>query len=447
MSEKFDKDLFEKVFCVNTIFDQQYATSVAEHFNPIFFNDTNIGIVLKKVVNFLQEKSVLPNTTELKLMFVSDADKKALMSVLQDIKDMDKTYNQDELYENTELFLRERAVYNSLLKVVDIVKSNNVDPNAILDEFTASCNISLVDSLGFDYLYKIDEHTKDLTKPNNTIPTGFKWLDDRICGGWQTEGKALYVFSGFTNVGKSIFLQHVSMAGLRANKNVLLISLEMSEHMYSRRISANISQIAYNNLPNYIDDLKASVVQLRDSLSSKIIIKEFPTKSVTVAHINAFIRKLIKKGFKPDMIVLDYLNLLKSAKTHNGTYDEVKHIAEQLRASTYLFKVPIITATQLNRKGAGKDAPGMDATSESIGLPFTVDAQFSIWASDEDKQLGITHMGIQKSRFGVNYGHTNLKIVYETMTIEEFPENVTTIDSNDINSVDSALDDFNKKVG
>ena len=349
MSEKFDKDLFEKVFCVNTIFDQQYATSVAEHFNPIFFNDTNIGIVLKKVVNFLQEKSVLPNTTELKLMFVSDADKKALMSVLQDIKDMDKTYNQDELYENTELFLRERAVYNSLLKVVDIVKSNNVDPNAILDEFTASCNISLVDSLGFDYLNKIDEHARDLIKPNNTIPTGFKWLDDRICGGWQAEGKALYLFSGFTNAGKSIFLQHVSMAGLRDNKNVLLISLEMSEHMYSRRISANISQIAYNNLPNYIDDLKASVVQLRDSLSSKIIIKEFPTKSVTVTHINAFIRKLIKKGFKPDMIVLDYLNLLKSAKTHTGTYDEVKHIAEQLRASTYLFNVPIITATQLGR--------------------------------------------------------------------------------------------------
>ena len=100
-----------------------------------------------------------------------------------------------------------------------------------------------------------------------------------------------------------------------------------------------------------------------------------------------------------------------------------------------------------HNSAAKKESPGMDATSESIGLPFTVDAQFTIWSSDEDKQLGITHMGINKSRFGVNHGHTNLKIIYETMTIEEFPENVTTIDSNDINSVDSALDDFNKKVG
>ncbi len=441
MSNKIDIELFEKVFCYNVMFDISYANSVIDHYNKQYFENKNISLVLDKVFNFVKDRNAIPNTTELKLLFITNEDKTALVTTLKEINEIDKTYNQEELYINTETFLREKAVFNSLLTVADDIKHGNVDTTKILEQFTESCSISLIDDLGYDYLNKIDHHCEELLKPNNTIPTGWKWLDNLIGGGWQSDGKALYVFTGFTNVGKSIFLQHTAMAGLKANKNVLLISLEMSEQMYARRISSNISKIAYNNLPQYINDLKTSVIDFKNSISGKLILKEFPTKTMTVSHFNSYINKLTTKGFKPDMIVLDYLNLVKSGKVHNGTYDEIKHIAEQLRASTYLFGIPIITASQLGRSAANKEEPGMDKISESIGLSFTADAQFSIWSSEEDKKYGITHMGIQKNRFGPAFGVTNLKVIYETLTLEELPDNVL-ITNNDTNNVEDSINDL-----
>jgi hypothetical protein len=144
-------------------------------------------------------------------------------------------------------------------------------------------------------------------------------------------------------------------------------------------------------------------------------------------------------------LVVDYVNLFKSNKKNVGLYDEVKDIAEQLRGTTYKFKCPCITASQLGRSAAGVSEPGMEKTSESIGLPFTADAQFSIWSEEGDKQAGLIHLGIQKNRFGVNFGHTTLDIVYETLTIKERPI-FTTMTNATVKSSDDTIDDIQKAL-
>ena len=238
-------------------------------------------------------------------------------------------------------------------------------------------------------------------------------------------GRALYVFYGVINVGKSIFLGNIATNILNQNKTVLLISLEMSEQVYAKRISSQLSKIAMNDLSMQIEPLKQSIsgYKLQHKMS-KLIIKEFPPKSVTPLHIKSYIDRLCRKGIKPDIIVLDYLNLLAPPERGMNSYESIKQITEQIRALTYYFNCPVVTATQTNRSAYNESNPGLETTSESMGLSHTADCQFPIWTEEEDFELGIIHLGITKNRFGPRECHTILEIDYPTLSLKD-PDDVS----------------------
>ena len=233
------------------------------------------------------------------------------------------------------------------------------------------------------------------------------------------DGRAIYVFAGETNVGKSIFLQNLAVNIANQNKSVIILTLEMSEMAYCKRISSNITQIPFNDLRNNVDSLKQTVTNKKLNLpSSRLLVKEFPPNTVTPAQITAFIKKLQQSGYKFDAIVIDYLNLLNAPKGDNS-YERVKYTSEQVRAMSYVFKCPIITATQLNRSGYNQENPGLESISESIGTAATADVVVGLWQLDEDRELGVIKMSLLKNRYGPNYGTINMKINYPTLTLEE----------------------------
>jgi replicative DNA helicase len=204
-----------------------------------------------------------------------------------------------------------------------------------------------------------------------------------------------------------------------AGKNTLLISLEMSEFMYSKRISAQLTQIPHNNLKLYTDELKQQIEHIERQLESKLVIKEYAPKTISVRHLDGYIAKLGHKGFKPEVIVIDYINLLKPLSKNLNSYESVKETAEQLRALSFKYNIPIVTASQLNRGAFNTSSPGMEGISESIGLAATCDVICSLWQEEEDKELGIINLGMQKNRFGANFGSCAFKVKYETLTLNE----------------------------
>jgi replicative DNA helicase len=125
---------------------------------------------------------------------------------------------------------------------------------------------------------------------------------------------------------------------------------------------------------------------------------------------------------KPDAIVLDYINLLKGP-TGSSSYEQIKKITEQVRAISYKFECPIITATQLNRSGYNETDPGLESVGESYGMGATADCVVSIWQREEDAELNVINMGMMKNRFGPNFGTCAMNIDYSTLTVTE-QENV-----------------------
>jgi len=416
---KLDLDFFENIFLYKCCTDKRYLATTIDYTKPDYFKNADNKKIFEIIKGFYDNRNELPNLTEIKQYCADDVSRSSFKNVLTTFQSLDKTFNEDELYENTEQFLKEKAVFNTLLEVAADVSKSKADTSVILDKFEKSCNISLQTDVGLDLYEDIDNVIQQIQDVQETIPSKWPWLDDYIGGGFMKDGRALYVFAGETNIGKSIFLGNIAANIADQNKTVLLITLEMPEILYAKRICTNVSKIPMKTLHLETGSLKAAIEELKKNKpGGKILIKEFPPATMTPRQIQAFIKKIEDKGIKIDAIVLDYLNLLHSP-LGNNSYERIKHVTEQVRAMSYIFNCPVISATQLNRSGFDVSNPDLNTISESIGLAATADVIVSIFQNDEDRELEIIKMGMMKNRFGARGTTTAMKIDYSTLTISE----------------------------
>ena len=443
-STKLDLDFFESILLFNALTDQEYLSSIISYVEPSFFNDKSIGKVIEGISKFFIERGTVPTITEIKARLTSEEDRKALADVKPKLAQLEGPFNKEELIQNTEKFLKERFVYKTILNVAEKFSDQTVSIEEVLVDFEKAYNITLKENLGHWYFEDVDKHIKDLTTTYNPIPTGWKFFDEKTEGGFFP--KTLNVFAGQVNVGKSIVLGNLATNMILADKNVLLISLEMSEFMYSKRISTQLTQIPHGDLKTFTGELKEQILHIKKNINSRLVVKEYPPKTVTVRHIDSYVTKLKHKGFVPDIIVLDYINLLQPIAKNLNSYDAVKEICEHLRALAFKYNLPVISATQINRSGVGVSSPGIENISESLGTAATCDTICSLWQDEESKELGVINMSFMKNRFGPNFGSAAFKCNYNTLTLKETNSDYFEADASTEDSIKNADNTLNKLI-
>jgi archaellum biogenesis ATPase FlaH len=320
-------------------------------------------------------------------------------------------FNKDELITNTEKFLKERFVYKTILNVAERFSDQSFKIEEVLADFEKAYNITLKENLGHWYFEDVDKHIKDLTAVYNPIPTGWDFFDKKTEGGLFP--KTLTVFAGQVNVGKSIVLGNIATNMLLADKNVLLVSLEMSEFMYSKRISTQLTQIPHNDLKIFTDELKEQLKHIKKNINSKLVVKEYPPKTVTVRHIDSFITKLKHRGFSPDIVVIDYINLIHPIAKNLNSYESVKEIAEHLRALSFKYNIPIVSATQLNRGSFNTASPGMEGISECIEVNQEITLRDGTKKKIKDVKFGDQIISNDVFKTVTQVHHTKIKPCYK----------------------------------
>ena len=214
-------------------------------------------------------------------------------------------------------------------------------------------------------------------------------------GGLPQDGKVLCVVSAPTNMGKSIFLANVAVNAAKQGKNVLIISLEMSETVYASRVYADLYNLPINSIPMLTEELRQNVA---NNKYGNIKIKEFPPSTLTVSELNGYIEQLVRQGEKFDMICVDYLTLMNAPRAENSN-EAGKMIAREMRALSYKYKCPVFTAAQINREGMS-NTPDMKYFAESIAICAEADLIISLYRQEEDLTMGIMRAAILKSRLG-----------------------------------------------
>ncbi len=438
---RVNTDFFENIVACQCLTNSYYASLVFDHLNPENFKNAGNKLVITIIKDFFGKRRSLPTLTEIKTYLSKQEDLKLFKETVTTYKQYDTNVNIDELIANTEIFFKERAVYNTVLKIVDDVTNERSDYGKFLSWFERACNITLVNDIGLDFYGDYERVIRELSVQNEVIPTGWNFIDSKIGGGLMKNGRALYLFLGPTNVGKSIFLGNVASNMAQRGLTTVLISLEMPEMMYAKRISSHLSKIPINNIQEQTSSLETFFKENVETHKRKLIIKEFPPKSVTVGGIKAYIESLVKAGIKPEVLVIDYLGLIKSNDGDNS-YSQGKAAAEELRALSYYFNMPVVSAIQTNREGM--ENPSLDTVSESLGVAFTADVVWSIHQEEGDQELGIIKVGGIKNRLGPKHGATAMRIDYTTLSLSEEKDYIGLTkngeDSNEISNLEAKLE-------
>jgi archaellum biogenesis ATPase FlaH len=300
------------------------------------------------------------------------------------------------LLEATEQWCQNRALFNAIMESIGIINdedSGAVSKNAIPDILTKALSVSFDKNIGHDYLDNWDERYAFYHEKLERIPFDIDILNIITKGGLVR--KTLTILMAGTGVGKSLSMCHMAAANLAMGYNVLYITCEMAEERIAERIDANLLDVSIDQIPNLSKTMfKDRVGKLAQKTKGKLIIKEYPTAQAHSGHFRALLNELkLKKNFSPDIIYIDYLNICASSRIKAlggsvNTYSYIKAIAEELRGLAVEFNVPIISATQTTRDGAGNSDPTLQDTSESFALPATADLFLAMVTTDELDALG-----------------------------------------------------------
>lgn len=187
------------------------------------------------------------------------------------------------------------------------------------------------------------------------------------------------VSSHNTAVGKSLAMCHFATAYLAQGKNILYITLEMSEEKIAERLDFNLFDMVHDDITGMSKAAFCSKVKnIADKTHGNLVIKEYPTAAAHAGHFRALIQELkLKKNFVPDVIFIDYLNICASSRIKGlggsvNSYTLIKSIAEELRGLAVEFDLPIWTATQVTRSGFDNSDISITDTSECIAISESV---------------------------------------------------------------------------
>ena len=202
-----DLDYLERIVFKTCLEDEIYLNSIIDNLNYKFFKNKNFQQIIKIIQALYKKNKKRPSRTELELYLNTDQLKEHYEKSKTVINDIKSDLTDEQLYSYTEKFLQEQAVFNTFLEIVD---SKERDVKTIHEKFNKACNVSITTNIGHDYFEDLEKHITDITTRQTTIKTGWDWLDERLDGGFLEAGRAMYIFAGPTNVGKSIFLSNVA---------------------------------------------------------------------------------------------------------------------------------------------------------------------------------------------------------------------------------------------
>jgi replicative DNA helicase len=226
--------------------------------------------------------------------------------------------------------------------------------------------------------------------------------------------KELAVVIAPTGAGKSMILVHLGCQALKLGKKVVHYTLELGDTVVGLRYDSCLSKVALMD----IMDSKEIVKEKIKDIAGKLIIKEYPTKSASTKSIKNHLEKLKKQDIRPDVVIVDYADLLRPVSASAEKRHELESIYEDLRGMATEFNCAFITASQTNRGGLNAEVITMESISEAFNKCFVADFIFSLSRTPADKQANAGRIFIAKNRNGPDGLVFHAAVDWSTVSIE-----------------------------
>jgi len=331
---------------------------------------------------------------------------------------LDQDFKQ--LYVETQIqdFIKFQVYKDSLSQGIELLKDRDFEG---IDE-----TLKVATSLSFDlrpgqkYFEEIDNRLIRRSKvQEEEIPTLIPGLDSLIRGGIRK--KELAVIVGLPGSGKSIFAINIAKGAILCGKRVVYYTLEMSADDIADRFDSTFSGVRMNVLSGRVATVKKKISKLGVKYKDSLIIKEYPTKLCTPDTLGVHINGLLETRFRPDLIIVDYADLLRSNKTYRERRFELENIYLDLRSIAMEFPIAIWTASQANRRATEAELIGMEFVSEAFSKVMIADIVISINQTKAEEEEEKMQLHIVKNRYAKKGKIIKIKNAFDRMQFSMHP--------------------------
>ena len=395
----------ETLILQNLLENSEFASKAIPNLKTEYFTKQEYKVIFSVIKDYINEYGRVPkkNTVAIEIDKL-DIDGEVFRQSIELLGNLplEKTEDFEWLVNEAENFAQEQAVFQGITDAVAILNGKDNRPKSSIPSILSDAlAVSFDRNIGHDYFENAVDRFDYYTSEDKVIPTGINILNTCLRGGWRN--KTLNVFLAGTGVGKSRLMCSLAADNIRMGYKVLYVTAEMSEEEIGMRIDANLLDIPINDLEKTKENVFFDrLTKLKSKTNGSLLIKEYPTASATVLNIEQMLHDLkVKKGWVPDIIYLDYINLFLSVRIRSAenSYTHIKNVSEEFRGLSIKYEVPIISATQLNREGFKSNDAGMSDTSESFGLPMTADFMAVLIQDEKMEENNELLIKIEKNRF------------------------------------------------
>ena len=399
MSEQIDTlskygQSFQSKVVSALITDNKFLDTISEITTAKFFeNDANKWIV-SEILSYHEEYRKPPTLDVFKSQ-LSKVDnevlKKTVVEQLRHVFTQVGNVDLDYIKNEFTSFCINQNLKGVILQSVDLLKAGSYD--RIKDLVDKAMKVGQQTDLGMDYIEDYDERTEDLKR--TTVPTKWQPINDLMDGGLGPGELGVVVAP--SGVGKTWILTAIGAEAVRQGLSVVHYTMELSEHYVGARYDTVFTGTPSAELKDKKDEVKAKITNLK----GKLLIKYFPPKGVTVKKLQQHIEKMVTLDNKPDVIIVDYADLLLShSNKSDSTYAEQGGVYIDLRGMNGELEIPIWTASQTNRSAIDSEVIEADKIADSYAKVMNADFIMSWSRKSKDKLNNTARCHVMKNRFG-----------------------------------------------
>jgi replicative DNA helicase len=376
------------------IADVRLLDTLREVIHPKFFESEANKWIVEEIMEYYDDFKRTPSLDVFKVEISKMEDSGMQKRIVEQLKlaftqlgDNDLDYVKKE-FSN---FCINQNLKEAIVQSVDLLKAGSYD--RIKDLVDKAMKVGVDTDLGLDYVLDFEERSEDLNR--TTVPTSWDCINGLMDGGLGPG--ELGVIVAPSGVGKTWVLCALGAAAVKAGMNVVHYSLELSEHYVGQRYDTVFTQIPSGDLKNRKED----VLQKIKKLKGRLLIKYFPPKGISARNIESHIEKMTAAGNKPDLVIIDYADLLLSTTNKSeSTYGEQGGVYIELRGMGGMLGIPVWTASQTNRSAIDSEVIEADKVADSYAKVMNADFIMSISRKSKDKLNNTARFHVMKNRFG-----------------------------------------------
>ena len=408
---------FQNKLISSLITDSKFIQTIVDILEISYFDSDSSKFLIKSIKDYFKKYKTTPTMEAMKVMIDDVEDdilKSSIVDNLRNAWGYRESPDLEFVKEKSLEFCKNQVVKSAIMESVELLESQKYDEiKTIIDK---AMTAGVERDIGHEYITGLEERLTQQSR--NTLGTQWDSVNELMDGGLA--GGELGVIVAPAGIGKSWTLQALGAHAVKQGKTVIHYTLELNAQYVGLRYDTIVSGQPTGNLQYYKDEVQNKISKLKGEL----IIKYYPTRTASVNTLTAHLQQCEMQGLKPDLVIVDYADIMKSTQHFSEKRHQIGHVYEELRGMAGEFDIPVWTASQANRSSLEEDVIGAEKVSEDYSKVMTSDFVMSMSRKVEDKIANTGRFHVIKNRFGPDgitfpatiNTNTGLIQIYETNT-------------------------------